>query len=68
MIKWALLAIEGMTMLFWLSGFVSLGVFLSGRICFGMVCITSLLSGYTALQVQKYPENNRLIVNSRSVM
>ncbi|USP80551.1 hypothetical protein yc1106_07825 [Curvularia clavata] len=38
MVKWALLAIEGMTMLFWLSGFVSLGVFLSGRICFGMVC------------------------------
>ncbi|XP_014561861.1 hypothetical protein COCVIDRAFT_22157 [Bipolaris victoriae FI3] len=36
--KWALLGIEGMTMLFWLSGFVSLGVFLNGRICFGMVC------------------------------
>ncbi|KAJ5023138.1 hypothetical protein J3E72DRAFT_388592 [Bipolaris maydis] len=36
--KWTLLGIEGMTMLFWLSGFVSLGVFLNGRICFGMVC------------------------------
>jgi hypothetical protein len=25
-------------MLFWFSGFVALAVFLSGRICFGMVC------------------------------
>lgn len=37
-VKWALLGVEAMTMLFWLSGFVALGVFLSGRICFGMVC------------------------------
>jgi hypothetical protein len=29
-------------MLFWFSGFVALGVFLSGRICFGMVCCHSL--------------------------
>ena len=39
MIKWAVLGLEGLTMLFWFSGFVALGVFLSGRICFGMVCI-----------------------------
>ncbi|KAF1835264.1 hypothetical protein BDW02DRAFT_597520 [Decorospora gaudefroyi] len=38
LVKWALLGLEGMTMLFWFSGFVALGVFLSGRICFGMVC------------------------------
>jgi hypothetical protein len=29
-------------MLFWFSGFVALGVFLSGRICFGMVCCHTL--------------------------
>ncbi|CAA9963624.1 hypothetical protein P3342_010055 [Pyrenophora teres f. teres] len=37
-VKWAVLGLEGLTMLFWFSGFVALGVFLSGRICFGMVC------------------------------
>ncbi|KAH6868810.1 hypothetical protein BKA58DRAFT_317599 [Alternaria rosae] len=37
-VKWALLGLEGLTMLFWFSGFVALAVFLSGRICFGMVC------------------------------
>lgn len=40
-VKWALLGVEAMTMLFWLSGFVALGVFLSGRICFGMVRVIS---------------------------
>lgn len=43
-VRWALLGLEGLTMLFWLSGFVALGVFLSGRICFGMVRINH--SGY----------------------
>lgn len=52
MVKWGLLAVEGMTMLFWLTGFVSLGVFLSGRICFGMVCIISVLPGNIGLQMQ----------------
>lgn len=51
--KWALLGIEGMTMLFWLSGFVSLGVFLNGRICFGMVCIVSIpLDDVLAVEVE----------------
>ena len=38
-VKWALLGLEGLTMLFWFSGFVALAVFLSGRICFGMVSL-----------------------------
>ncbi|KAL5118822.1 hypothetical protein ACEQ8H_003325 [Pleosporales sp. CAS-2024a] len=33
-----LLAMEGLTMLYWFGGFVALAVFLSGRICFGTVC------------------------------
>lgn len=40
--KWALLGLEGLTMLFWFSGFVALAVFLSGRICFGMVSLSFL--------------------------
>jgi hypothetical protein len=36
--KWGLLALEGLTMMYWFSGFVALAVFLSGRICFGTVC------------------------------
>ena len=41
--KWALLGLEGLTMLFWFSGFVALAVFLSGRICFGMVSLFILI-------------------------
>jgi hypothetical protein len=41
-VKWALLGLEGLTMLFWFSGFVALAVFLSGRICFGMVSLSFL--------------------------
>jgi hypothetical protein len=33
-----LLALEGLTMLYWFGGFVALAVFLSDRICFGTVC------------------------------
>jgi hypothetical protein len=33
-----LLAVEGLTMLYWFAGFVALAVFLSDRICFGTVC------------------------------
>jgi hypothetical protein len=36
--KLGLLALEGLTMMYWFSGFVALAVFLSGRICFGTVC------------------------------
>lgn len=35
--RYGIVALEGLTMLFWLGGFVALAVFLSGRICFGMV-------------------------------
>jgi hypothetical protein len=42
-VKWALLGLEGLTMLFWFSGFVALAVFLSGRICFGMVSLLILI-------------------------
>jgi hypothetical protein len=38
--QWSLLALEGLTMLFWFGGFVALAVFLSDRICFGTVCTT----------------------------
>jgi hypothetical protein len=34
----ALLALEAFTALIWLGSFVSLGVFLTDRICFGAVC------------------------------
>jgi hypothetical protein len=37
-VRWALVGAEGLVVLFWFSGFVALAVFLSGRICFGMVC------------------------------
>jgi hypothetical protein len=33
---------EGLVVVFWFAGFVALAVFLSGRICFGMVCLTFL--------------------------
>lgn len=36
--KWAMLALEGLTMVYWFGGFVALSVFLSDRICFGLVC------------------------------
>jgi hypothetical protein len=36
--KCGILALEGLTMLYWFGGFVALAVFLSDRICFGTVC------------------------------
>jgi len=36
--RYAALAIEALTMAFWLRGFVALAVFLSARVCFGNVC------------------------------
>ncbi|KAH7393053.1 membrane-associating domain-containing protein [Pyrenochaeta sp. MPI-SDFR-AT-0127] len=36
--RYGFLALEGLTMLFWFGGFVSMAVFLSDRICFGTVC------------------------------
>ena len=36
--KFAILAAEGVTMIFWFAGFVALAVFLSDRVCFGHVC------------------------------
>jgi hypothetical protein len=36
-IRWGLVALDGLTMLFWFAGFVALAVFLNGRICFGQV-------------------------------
>jgi hypothetical protein len=37
-IRWGLVAVDALSMLFWFAGFVALSVFLSGRICFGQVC------------------------------
>ncbi|UPX18488.1 uncharacterized protein EKO05_0008787 [Ascochyta rabiei] len=37
-IRWGLVALDALTMLFWFAGFVALAVFLNGRICFGQVC------------------------------
>ncbi|KAK5140595.1 membrane-associating domain-containing protein [Cryomyces antarcticus] len=36
--KFAILAAEALTMLFWFAGWVALAVFLSNRVCFGHVC------------------------------
>lgn len=36
--RFALLAADAITMLFWFAGFVALAVFLSSRVCFGNVC------------------------------
>jgi hypothetical protein len=36
--RMGLLALEGLTMMYWFAGFVALAVFLSDRICFGTVC------------------------------
>lgn len=36
--RYGLFALESLTMLYWFTGFVALSVFLSDRICFGMVC------------------------------
>ena len=37
-IRWGLVALDALTMLFWFAGFVALAGFLNGRICFGQVC------------------------------
>lgn len=37
-IRWGLVVLDALTMLFWFAGFVALAVFLNGRICFGQVC------------------------------
>ncbi|KAH9883071.1 hypothetical protein J1614_000439 [Plenodomus biglobosus] len=37
-VRYGLLALEALTMLYWLAGFVALAVFLNDRVCFGMVC------------------------------
>ena len=39
--KFAILAVEAVTMIFWFAGFVALAVFLSGRMCYGRVCNTA---------------------------
>ena len=36
--KFAILAVEALTALFWFAGFIALAVFLSDRVCFGSVC------------------------------
>ena len=36
--KFAILAVEALTALFWFAGFVALAVFLSDRVCYGHVC------------------------------
>jgi hypothetical protein len=36
--KFAILAVEAVTMIFWFAGFIALAVFLSDRVCFGHVC------------------------------
>jgi hypothetical protein len=37
-VKFGLFALEILTMLYWLGGFIALAVFLRDRICFGAVC------------------------------
>jgi hypothetical protein len=36
--KFAILAVEAITMIFWFAGFIALAVFLSDRLCRGRVC------------------------------
>lgn len=36
--RFALLAADAVTMMFWFGGFIALAVFLSSRVCFGNVC------------------------------
>ena len=36
--KFAILAAEAITMIFWFAGFIALAVFVSNRVCFGHVC------------------------------
>lgn len=36
--KFAILAVETLTMIFWFAGFIALAVFLDDRVCFGHVC------------------------------
>jgi len=36
--RFAILAVEALTMLFWFAGFIALAVFLAGRVCYGSVC------------------------------
>lgn len=37
-VKFGLLALEVLTMLYWFGGFIAMAVFLRDRICFGAVC------------------------------
>lgn len=39
--KFAMLAVEALTMLFWFAGFIALAVWLNGRVCFGSVCASA---------------------------
>lgn len=49
--RYALLAVEALTMTFWFGGFVALAVFLSARVCFGNVCnVAKAGIGFSALQ------------------
>ena len=36
--RYAVLALDALTMTFWFGGFVALAVFLGARVCFGNVC------------------------------
>ena len=36
--KFAILAVEAVTMIFWFAGFIALAVFLGERVCYGHVC------------------------------
>ncbi|QIX02432.1 hypothetical protein AMS68_007949 [Peltaster fructicola] len=36
--RFAVLAVESVTMLFWFAGFIAAAVFMTGRICFGDIC------------------------------
>ncbi|KAK8169368.1 marvel domain-containing protein [Phyllosticta citrichinensis] len=36
--KFAVLAVEALTMLFWFAGFIAVAVWLDNRVCFGTVC------------------------------
>ncbi|KAL6707059.1 hypothetical protein ACN47E_004811 [Coniothyrium glycines] len=48
--RYGMVGLEGLTMLFWFSGFIALAVFLSDRICFGMVCdVARASAGLSAL-------------------
>lgn len=42
--KFVILALEGLTTLFWFASFIAAAVFLTGRVCWGGICSTAVAS------------------------